>query len=477
MTSEQFWDKYISESTLDIFDIACDFFSKELPKNFMEEYDTTEVIIEVSAAQENAKNFDNVLKFLNILQSHQPQLYKEEFQYFDDFLIDYHCFQKEESEVVKSFSNFISNPLQDVDKYLVSFKKIMFYQHTALLNQAISENFQTIQDAEGLMGMAEYELAMSKFYMILQEFFTHRQEKIDIELFSSKLENIKIELDDKYISSLETGLFEHQFDLDNLNELFIKDNIYTINIIRASFLRYMHDKKFEFYLSGWIWDSILKYWIENNKSKKSLEIQFLIKEASFEKFLSQRASSMFLNNTPVMIAILWGSVYAYDFLNEKQIISDKIHNDFIEISLKLRGKVIGHFSTDLWNSNFVHSWEKPNCISETEFLEENKIFIKSQSFQRNQDSNFISEISDELENIGELSKFIIEKKKIKESKFDDKYWENLLNEKQSESRGNSSKNRDHKYTVHDQPLRVEKKVGRNDPCPCESGKKYKKCCG
>ena len=22
-----------------------------------------------------------------------------------------------------------------------------------------------------------------------------------------------------------------------------------------------------------------------------------------------------------------------------------------------------------------------------------------------------------------------------------------------------------------------KKVGRNDPCPCGSGKKYKKCCG
>ena len=24
---------------------------------------------------------------------------------------------------------------------------------------------------------------------------------------------------------------------------------------------------------------------------------------------------------------------------------------------------------------------------------------------------------------------------------------------------------------------VSKKVGRNDPCPCGSGKKYKKCCG
>jgi SWIM/SEC-C metal-binding protein len=27
------------------------------------------------------------------------------------------------------------------------------------------------------------------------------------------------------------------------------------------------------------------------------------------------------------------------------------------------------------------------------------------------------------------------------------------------------------------PISAEKKVGRNDPCPCGSGNKYKKCCG
>jgi preprotein translocase subunit SecA len=27
------------------------------------------------------------------------------------------------------------------------------------------------------------------------------------------------------------------------------------------------------------------------------------------------------------------------------------------------------------------------------------------------------------------------------------------------------------------PVRVGPKVGRNDPCPCGSGKKYKHCCG
>jgi len=28
-----------------------------------------------------------------------------------------------------------------------------------------------------------------------------------------------------------------------------------------------------------------------------------------------------------------------------------------------------------------------------------------------------------------------------------------------------------------QPISVGEKTGRNDPCPCQSGKKYKKCCG
>ena len=31
-------------------------------------------------------------------------------------------------------------------------------------------------------------------------------------------------------------------------------------------------------------------------------------------------------------------------------------------------------------------------------------------------------------------------------------------------------------SLENKPRHV-KKVGRNDPCPCGSGKKYKKCCG
>ena len=35
----------------------------------------------------------------------------------------------------------------------------------------------------------------------------------------------------------------------------------------------------------------------------------------------------------------------------------------------------------------------------------------------------------------------------------------------------------HQQTIRSAPIRQGRKIGRNEPCPCGSGKKYKKCCG
>ncbi len=41
----------------------------------------------------------------------------------------------------------------------------------------------------------------------------------------------------------------------------------------------------------------------------------------------------------------------------------------------------------------------------------------------------------------------------------------------------SAGQQDTREQVHKEPIRVDKKVGRNDQCPCGSGKKFKSCCG
>ena len=52
-----------------------------------------------------------------------------------------------------------------------------------------------------------------------------------------------------------------------------------------------------------------------------------------------------------------------------------------------------------------------------------------------------------------------------------------LKEKVDEARMERERQRTIAYmNAHKQVVREGKKIGRNDPCPCGSGKKYKNCC-
>ena len=80
MTAVEFWNKYINEDILEIFDVTYDFFSNKLPNEFVENYDVGEVILETIGHHETAKEFDKVLKFTELLQDKQSKLYEENFQ-------------------------------------------------------------------------------------------------------------------------------------------------------------------------------------------------------------------------------------------------------------------------------------------------------------------------------------------------------------------------------------------------------------
>lgn len=53
----------------------------------------------------------------------------------------------------------------------------------------------------------------------------------------------------------------------------------------------------------------------------------------------------------------------------------------------------------------------------------------------------------------------------------------LVREESEEKVKNISTNENGNQPAKKQPVSVGKKVGRNEPCPCGSGKKYKQCCG
>ncbi|MBW6500499.1 MAG: hypothetical protein K0B05_03815, partial [Bacteroidales bacterium] len=79
MTAEELWEKYTGKNIPEIFDITWDFFSKELPAGFLENYDAGEVILETIEKNLSAKEFGRVMEFIGLIRDKQPALYHENF--------------------------------------------------------------------------------------------------------------------------------------------------------------------------------------------------------------------------------------------------------------------------------------------------------------------------------------------------------------------------------------------------------------
>ncbi len=77
----------------------------------------------------------------------------------------------------------------------------------------------------------------------------------------------------------------------------------------------------------------------------------------------------------------------------------EVYEKFIIQSWRLKGLLIGLFTPDLWEYSFVHTWGRPDSVSETEFTEERKIFRKSINFKRAGFNELKKEISAELADI------------------------------------------------------------------------------
>lgn len=485
MTVEEFWDKYTNNDILEIFDDACELFSTDLPDYFIEEYDVEEILLEVRGHLETEKNFDKILEFTDLIKNKQLELYQNLFQYFDDFLIDYYCFKQDGEQVIKAFRNFNNDPLQDFDAYLTQLNRVLFYQHTEILEQSVNEDsYRLVQNSNKLMDGAEFDLAFIKMYTTLQRVYESKGKAPDIASFISTMEGYDFEFKESFASSLETGLFKPMLDAESINDLFKKDKEKAFTVIRSSFFSYMHSKDIQFYVSAKITDRLPSYWYEKNKTTKTANAFFAIETSSFDKFIHSFSGGMFSSNESESIAILWGCVHFYEFLYKHNYISQETFENFLQSSKVIKGRIIARYLPDLWKSDFVHIWPKPDCISEVEFIQERNIFKKGMGLKYKPFGELRAEISDELAEIGELAYHIDEGAKqspemntsLLDSFFD--------SHEQLAQNAFSVSDEEYPRELHrvnedtDIPyVREEKKVGRNEPCPCGSGKKYKKCCG
>lgn len=467
MTTQEYWERFEDNDidTLTFFEDTCKFFSKEISPKDLEEYDFMDIILEVNGIFLQEKDYKSVIKLWNIIRENNKSFHKSEFLFLDDTMISYYAYLQDQEKVRDSFSMFMNYPIKDFDKYMAMFNTLIFWQCFDTAFEATSRNCDSVRNSNVLVENAEYELAQYHYSTIISNHYQKGKDSLDKAVIYTELKKINFVFTDESAKFFELGYLSENYDLEILKQEWSKKSFYFEILLKGYFCKYMYDKGMDVRLSSYLLSLILPFWKE--KDTKSIHDFFQIK--GFQKFLDEYMSSYpLVDVTHSMIAILWGSVYVYEFLEKIGLIPQHDLQKYLSEINSIKGKVIGTFDEYLWQVNFVHHWIKPDYIDESTFIQEKELFEETCLTKYEGLNDFKEKVKENFPLVVELGNFYDMEKEPLElegffgnlSRFNDDFFEA-------------------KYygDTDSQPIKAERKVGRNEPCPCGSGKKYKKCCG
>jgi hypothetical protein len=183
MSGEEFWDIYSNStnSTLDIYDEAMAFFSEDLPLNFEEDYDVVEIILEIKGHHEQSKEIEKAINFARLIKEKQPHLFDEVSYYLNKLLLNYHCYFDTINEINSIVEFEFEHLLNDIDSFLLNFKRIMLYQHIDILQKNIKKALKDNEIKNKLHNYVKYHLVMLVLFDVLEKQYVKNKDAYRFE--------------------------------------------------------------------------------------------------------------------------------------------------------------------------------------------------------------------------------------------------------------------------------------------------------
>ncbi len=418
------------------------FLDKNLTLDFMEAAGVMDMFFILSDHLVAEKRFKEYLELRNIVKDEQKEIYKKNFIYFDTAILQYALYIGNETLAQDAFEQFELDPDRDIDVYLPNLRLIALYGKSEWVEEICFKNYDTIKNGryygEPALELAKYALLhrTEVEYLKFKEkgtfdddaFFKHL-ERFDFDQFEAKDKEDLVNVLIKPIA--DASILKKEYDVDGYN---------TTRILANSFMRYAYEeKKMPFIVSGIVWELMSDYWLKNDNGKKP----FHLDEKSFDK-QAMTIKGFFNNYFCNTIALVLGGTYVYDFLYQIGLITEIEHKKAIK-EIGTLVVVTQNLGQKLWKNGFFRNWQSADGVDSLEFLK----VIENADISFNKIEEFEYKSHDEhygLDNIDEkISKALEKRTQIAHTNY--------------------------------VPVRTEPKIGRNDPCTCGSGKKYKKCCG
>lgn len=378
MDLKLFKKEYDKKGALASYPLIKELFESKFTKEFMRKFDPVDIVLDLLEESKKLKQFDKLIEIVKTIKENHPEVFKEAQQYIDDDLIDYYLFHNNKEKLEECVDNFIANPIETIDMFLINFKKLVFYSQMDLADKMIVNCFDKIENSKELVLDPTADLRSVKFNLVIENLLADNK-AIEPNILKSKIENFGMDLNEDLVPILNMNLSD--FSNDNLMNKFVKDKDYFISLCTILFPKYAQSKNIRFPISSIIYQNMIHFLSKNSKKKESDPNKFFfLKQNKFDEFLGGLAGGMFSNNIHEVFCTLWGSYYFFDFLKSINLINDKTYTSNIDVINDLKSPFLDGKHQTLWIYSFVTNWDKPDGMEQETYNNEKIIFINSYSF-------------------------------------------------------------------------------------------------
>lgn len=379
---EQWLDDFEAASAKQQYDMTMQAIAEPIPANIVQQIDLGMTLIDVMDSLLSCNQFELLLDLINQLQQQQPEFYQKEFQFFDDFLVEYYLYKDDLPQVETSLQRFMADPAQGIDPMFKVLDYLKLYNASELAATLCRMTYKPVQNSPKVLSGAEIDLAEVLLMQAIEQAYrqVQQEESIDWEALSTVMAEYDFNTE-PLLTDLHSAL-ETEFSADSTFLAgFKQDRRRALFLLSIAFSRFMFDQKqMGFICSQTIWQSVTEFLEQQERPKKQLsnpDSYFSFQYKALDRYVAQQIGGLLSMRQAVGVGILWGVPYVYDFLLSHQIISLQIQEWAIASTKELKVQLIEGFQKSLWKYDFVHRWLPPNSLDPTAFEAEAQQFAAS----------------------------------------------------------------------------------------------------
>ena len=383
---DEWYEQYEKSSVKQQYQMLLDIMQQPLSQDFLEETDMGDLLITMSDELNSNNLIDESLNLIQLVQQQQPKFYKQEFVYYDKFLVEFYLYTKQQNLVEDALVRFKKYPTNNIDELFVILDLLIFYEQPEIAVDLCKSIYNAVKRSSKVISGTEDELAWIIVTNLMDEAYQQQQqgEDIDWKKFQTELKRYDYDENQEWLEDTKS-IITTEFNLEQfLSQLKQKKlhrrAFYTLS---TAFYIYMRqEKQMSFVCSQGIWETIFDFLGDrelNLKQQSNPNTFFSFEKKDLEPYISQKIHGFLSLKQAQGFATLWGIPYLYDFLLSTEVIREQVYRKVIKITNQLKTELLKSYqdSWELWRYDFINSWQPDSNSDSSELARQAQLFNNS----------------------------------------------------------------------------------------------------